>query len=74
VITLGNDLRKGSYATEEPSQEQTVNWKSDSNDNNKKPLAYYMRKHDSFVNGITCCHSRGMALLTCQVLSRLKFS
>lgn len=51
MVTLPNDLRKGSYATEEPSQEQTVNWKSDSN-NNKKPLANYTRKHDSFVNGL----------------------
>lgn len=25
VVTLANDLRKGSCATEEPSQEQTVN-------------------------------------------------
>ena len=70
VITLAKNLGKGSYPTETQNEEQAVNWKSGNNTN--KPLGSYMREHDSFVNEIIYCHSRGLALLTQDVLSSLK--
>lgn len=62
VITLAKNLGEGSYPTEKQDQEHTFNWKNDNNI--KKPLASYRREHNSCVNEIIHCLSRGLALLT----------
>lgn len=60
--TLTKNLGEGSYPTEKQNQEHAFNWKSDNT--KKPPLANYMREHNSCVNEIIHCLSRGLALLT----------